>query len=188
MKIYTGTGDKGRTSLFSGERLKKNASRVSAYGTIDELCSFVGVVIAALPQCDGRQELVSTLEEIQAVLFKVGAILATSASSPDIGLLQPFAGEEATAGLESRIDAMEAELEELHSFILPGGHPAAAWAQVSRAVCRRAERDILTCVETEGGHHGEAVLGYINRLSDYFFVLGRYLNTMTGTAEKHWHG
>lgn len=188
MKIYTGTGDKGRTSLFSGERLKKNAYRVSAYGTIDELCSFVGAVISTLPQFDDRQGVVSTLEEIQVVLFKVGAILATSAKSSDIGLLQPFAGKEATAGLESRIDAMEAELEELHSFILPGGHPAAAWAQVSRAVCRRAEREVLTCIEAEGGHHGEAVLGYINRLSDYFFVLGRYINTMTGTAEKRWNG
>ncbi|HKJ65160.1 MAG TPA: cob(I)yrinic acid a,c-diamide adenosyltransferase [Desulfopila sp.] len=188
MKIYTGTGDKGRTSLFSGERLKKNADRVSAYGTIDELCSFIGVVIAALPQFDDRQGVVSTLEEIQASLFKVGAILATSAKSADAELLQPFAGKEATAWLERRIDAMEGELEELRSFILPGGHPAAAWAQVSRAVCRRAEREVLTCLEAEDGYNSEAVLGYVNRLSDYFFVLGRYLNTMTGTAEKSWHG
>lgn len=188
MKIYTGTGDKGRTSLFSGERLKKNADRVSAYGTIDELCSFIGAVIAALPQLDDRQGVVSTLEEIQISLFKVGALLATSPKSADVEMLQPFAGEEATAWLERRIDAMDEELEELHSFILPGGHPAAAWAQVSRAVCRRAEREILTCLEAEGDYHSEAVLGYVNRLSDYFFVLGRYLNTMTGTAEQSWHG
>jgi len=188
MKIYTGTGDQGNTSLFSGERLKKNASRVSAYGTVDELSSLLGVVVSTLPQFDGRQEIASSLQEIQGCLFKLGAILATSVESADILLLEPFTGEQAVAGLERRIDDMEAELDELRFFILPGGHAAAAWTQLARAVCRRAEREILSCIETEGVNQAEAVLVYINRLSDYLFVLARYLNKKTGTAETAWHG
>lgn len=188
MKIYTGTGDKGRTSLFSGERLKKNALRVSAYGTVDELSSLLGVVVSTLPQFEERQEIASTLEEIQVSLFRLGAILATSAESADIHLLEPFAGEKAAARLERRIDDMQAELEELRFFILPGGHAAAAWTQLTRAVCRRAEREILSCIEEEGVSQAEAVLVYINRLSDYLFVLARYLNKKTDTAERRWHG
>lgn len=186
MKIYTGTGDSGKTSLFSGERLKKNTIQVEAYGTVDELCSFIGVVESVLPSNGNRDLLSQKLRSIQADLFAIGAILATSPDSGDVHLLQPLEKERVDF-LEKEIDAMQRDLEQLHSFILPGGHESAAWAQVTRAVCRRAERVIITCAESEGSFELEEIMRYINRLSDYFFVLARYLNTSEGCTEPVWH-
>jgi cob(I)alamin adenosyltransferase len=186
MKIYTGTGDGGRTSLFSGERLKKNDIQVEAYGTVDELCSFIGAIEAVLPESGHRTLLSKNLQSIQADLFAIGAILATASDSRDVGLLKPV--EKArTEWLEQEIDAMQSQLEELHFFILPGGHVSAAWSQVARAVCRRAERKIITCADRDGHDRLENVVGYINRLSDYFFILARYLNKIAGCAETIWH-
>ena len=187
MKIYTGTGDGGKTSLFSGERLKKNSPRVDTYGEVDELCSTIGLIAALLPECDHREKLSGTLQQIQADLFDIGAILATSPGSPEADMLKPV-GEDKISWLEDNIDEVQGELKELHSFILPGGHVSAAWAQVVRAVCRRVERGIITLDETEGCLHGALIITYMNRLSDYFFVLARYLNHLSGTAEITWHG
>ncbi len=186
MKIYTRTGDSGKTSLFSGERLKKNTIRVEAYGTVDELCSFVGVIEAVLPQNGNRDILSQNLRSIQRDLLTIGAILATSPASGDIHLLQNV--EKARIEfLEQEIDAMQRDLDPLHAFILPGGHESAAWAQVVRAICRRAERTIITCAESEGTDNLEEIMRYINRLSDYFFVLARYLNKSEGIADSTWH-
>lgn len=187
MKIYTGTGDGGKTSLFSGERVKKDDKRVAAYGTVDELCSFVGIVAAQLPQGEERPLLCRSLQSIQADLFVVGAILATTPDSSDAALLPAFDPTRIT-WLEQEIDEMQAVLDELHSFILPGGHVAAAWSQASRAVCRRAERKIFSCGDTVAGSCFDEIAAYMNRLSDYFFVLGRYLNKLAGIADVTWRG
>ncbi len=187
MKIYTGTGDGGKTSLFSGERLTKNSPRVETYGEVDELCSTIGVIAALLPDCDQRGNISVVLQQIQADLFDIGAILATSPESPEAGMLKPVS-EDKISWLEKIIDEVQGELEELHSFILPGGHVSAAWAQVVRAVCRRVERGIITLDESEGCLHGALTITYMNRLSDYFFVLARYLNHLSGTTEIPWHG
>ncbi len=187
MKIYTATGDGGKTSLFSGERLRKSDVRVAAYGTVDELCSYIGVIESALPEAGCKLELTKNLQTIQADLFNVGAILSTSKESADSSLLAPLNKERIT-WLEKNIDAMQADLEELRSFILPGGHPSAAWAQVARTVCRRAEREIVALIEIQGCLCSDEIVGYINRLSDYFFVLARYLNKISNTEEITWHG
>ena len=187
MKIYTATGDGGRTSLFSGERLKKSDVRVATYGTVDELCSFIGVIDATLPHSEDKEELTEDLHSIQADLFNIGAILSTSTDSTDSSMLPPL-GKDRINWLETKIDAIQAELAELRSFILPGGHQSAAWAQVARAVCRRAERDVVSLIESQGCLYSDEIVGYMNRLSDYLFVLARYLNKISDTEEITWHG
>jgi cob(I)alamin adenosyltransferase len=187
MKIYTGTGDGGKTSLFSGERLLKSSLRVETYGEADELCSAVGVVVTMLPNCREQEKLASDLQRIQADLFDIGAVLATSPGSPEADMLKPFTGEK-IKWLEDHIDEMQKIVPELHSFILPGGHSSSAWAQMIRAICRRVERVVIALIEGEGCLHGDMVITYLNRLSDYFFVLARYLNHLSGTAEITWHG
>ena len=187
MKIYTGTGDAGKTSLFSGERLPKYSLRVETYGETDELCSIVGAVVAMVPSCKEEKKLTADLQRIQADLFDIGALLATSPGSPEADLLKPFPVEK-IKWLEDHIDEMQKVLPALHSFILPGGHPSSAWAQVTRTICRRVERAVVTLDEREGCLHGKVVMTYLNRLSDYFFVLARYLNHLAGTEEITWHG
>ncbi len=187
MKIYTATGDGCKTSLLSGERLQKSDVRVSTYGTVDELCSYIGVIEAALPPSDNKEELSQNLHTIQAELFNIGAILSTSVESADNSLLSPLKKDK-IAWLEKKIDSMEAGLKELRTFILPGGHQSAAWAQVARTICRRAERDIVLLIELQGCLYSDEIVGYMNRLSDYLFVLARYLNNITDTEELIWHG
>lgn len=187
MKIYTGTGDGGKTSLFSGERIKKNSLRVDTYGDVDELCSHIGVIASLLPQGKDVGMIQNDLQLIQADLFSVGALLAMSMDSPDQGMLQVFS-DKRTSWLEQRIDSAQDQLEELRSFILPGGHISAAHSQVVRTICRRVERKILQLAEQEGCYCTSEILAYMNRLSDYFFVLARLLNTITGSDEIIWHG
>ena len=173
MKVYTGGGDKGQTSLFSGERVAKHNVRIDAYGDLDELSSLLGAIAALLPP--GEAELGQDLITAQRHLFSAGAWLATTPGATVEKHLQPFAEVEAKE-LESRIDALSAQLPELRTFIVPGGAPAAAWAHVGRTVCRRAERCILRLADEEQVEVDPQVLAYINRLSDYFFVLSRKLN------------
>ena len=139
MKIYTGTGDRGKTSLFSGERMDKSDPRIDAYGDVDELNSIIGALASTLPPHDASEPLKIQLTQIQSDLLNAGAWLATSADSPHTTQLTPIPTERIRE-MEGQIDAMQAELPELKSFILPGGHTAAAWAHVARTVCRRAER------------------------------------------------
>lgn len=189
MKIYTGTGDSGKTSLFSGERIVKDDARIEAYGAVDELNAIVGALIAALPDSAQTNALVQELSLIQSDLFHVGAWLATLPGSPSAARLTPLT-EKHSQRLEARVDAMQSELEDLRSFILPGGHASAGWAHMARTVCRRAERRAvsLAAAQRDEADRMTAVLVYLNRLSDYFFVLARYCNKMAGIKDVTWRG
>ncbi|MDJ0781623.1 MAG: cob(I)yrinic acid a,c-diamide adenosyltransferase [Desulfosarcinaceae bacterium] len=184
MKVYTGTGDRGKTSLFSGERVAKANVRIEAYGDVDELNAAIGALVAFLPP--QSVAVAETLQGIQADLFDLGAWLATTPGSGATGQLAPFAAERADR-LERAMDAMDGELAELKSFILPGGHPAAAMAHVARTVCRRTERHVFRLAETETDDAvPPGALVYLNRLSDYLFVCARYCNHLAGVADIPW--
>ena len=184
MKVYTGGGDKGKTSLFSGERVPKHHIRIEAYGDLDELNSILGVVASCLPE--GEQVVRDDFEGIQSNLFLAGAWLATTPDSSATGYLTVLPVT-VSSDLERRIDALSDVLPVLKEFILPGGQPVAAWAHVARTVCRRCERRLTELIETSnGGSELAAIQVYLNRLSDYLFVLARYLNQVLGTADKTW--
>lgn len=186
MKIYTGGGDKGKTSLFSGERVMKHHIRIEAYGDLDELNSLLGAVAALLPEKE--LQLKMDLDQIQSNLFMAGAWLATTPDSSAIGYLTPLSPE-LSKDLEERIDALSEALPELKEFILPGGQPVAAWSHVARTVCRRCERRLTELIadgKTGKNDQLPAIQVYLNRLSDYLFVMARYLNQILGTADKTW--
>lgn len=171
MKIYTKTGDKGTTGLFGGARVAKNDPRIEAYGTVDELNSFLGLARASWPS----SPIDAQLALVQSDLFDIGAHLAAP-GSPD---RFPGADPAHVAELENAIDAMESELAPLRNFILPGGCPAAAQLHVARSVCRRAERLVVALGD-------EASVVYLNRLSDYLFVAARYANLKHGVDDVVW--
>jgi ATP:cob(I)alamin adenosyltransferase len=175
MKIYTKTGDLGETSLFGGARVRKDDPRIEAYGTVDELNSFIGVARAAWPSSSFDLQL----HAIQSDLFDIGAHLASPGTSR-------FAGPGATrvAALEQAIDAMESDLAPLKSFILPGGSPAAAQLHVARTVCRRAERLVIALREDDDATRASIV--FLNRLSDFLFVAARFANHVHGVADVPW--
>lgn len=166
--VYTRRGDEGMTSLVGGARVRKDDIRLEAYGTIDELNSFVGMLIAQLPSDTDRQ----TLTTIQHRLFSVGGYLATDRARSELKAACRVS-ENDIAMIERRIDAIDDQLPAMTAFILPGGTVAASTAHVCRTVCRRAERCILTL--SSQSPIDPLVLGYVNRLSDYFFVLARKL-------------
>ncbi len=176
MKIYTKTGDKGETSVIGGVRLPKHHPRIEAYGTLDELIAWIGMLRSFGQTCIPREELI----EIQSVLMSCCTVIAThpSAKVPDGIRIED------TGRLEKSIDQMEAELPRLQSFILPGGNHPAATANLARTVCRRAERAILRLNESE--HTDPDVVKYLNRLSDYLFVLSRCLTYKLDTEEVKW--
>jgi len=177
MKIYTRTGDDGSTSLFSGERVAKDALRVEAYGTVDELNSHLGLARASTPQALVEEYLV----KLQNQLFVAGADLATTADSTRSRIVR--IEESGVLWLEQEIDLMTVELPPLRSFVLPGGTISAAHIHVARTICRRAERQVieLSRQETLG-----AILVYLNRLSDFLFTLARYENFLAGVSEEKW--
>jgi cob(I)alamin adenosyltransferase len=186
MKIYTGGGDKGKTSLFSGERVAKHHPRIEAYGDLDELNSLLGAVAALTPATEPA--ILQDLDRIQSQLFMAGAWLATTPDSSATAYLTPIPATLAKE-LEGRIDALSEVLPALKEFILPGGQPVAAWSHVARTVCRRCERRLTGLIETSEGEGNEqlaAIQVYLNRLSDYLFVLARYLNQALGTVDKVW--
>jgi cob(I)alamin adenosyltransferase len=169
-RIYTKTGDGGETALGDGRRVPKNHHRVTAYGSVDELNAVLGLLLAAHADVPERYFLL----EIQNDLFDVGADLcvppATSESPGERLRVQP----EQVDRLEAAIDRLNAELTPLRSFVLPGGRTAAAWSHLARTVCRRAERDVVTLAQAEPVN--PQVLIYLNRLSDFLFVLARVYN------------
>ncbi len=178
-KIYTRTGDTGKTGLFGGTRVNKDDLRVEAYGEVDELNSFLGLVRDHLPA--DTEDVAKLLLTIQHRLFTIGALLATAPGkeTPVIDLTDMDITQ-----LETAIDTMEGVLAPLKNFILPGGHPVVSHTHVARCVCRRAERRVVHL-----HHHApipELVLRYLNRLSDYLFVLARYLGHQTGAKEIIW--
>ena len=188
MPTYTRGGDKGETSLFGGARVPKSHPRVAAYGAVDELNSALGSARAALPAAAEFRALDAGLERLQAECFVAGALLAAPAEK--LGKLgSPFdaglpAG--APARLEAEIDAWEAGLSPLKTFILPGGSPAAAALHVARAVARRAEREVVHLSESEPAPEGIVV--YLNRLSTWLFIAARWANKTLGKAETPWTG
>ncbi len=173
-KIYTRKGDDGSTGLADGQRVQKNSARMEAIGAVDELNSLIGVLAAT----DIPHDIHSILLEIQHDLFTIGANLAT----PDNTLLQ----HDAITKLELEIDRIDTELPSLKQFILPGGTTEAANCHNARAVCRRAERRVLTMQQTEGDQSNLCSLQYLNRLSDFLFVLARTLSRLHDGEEIIW--
>lgn len=183
-KIYTRTGDKGMTGLGSGERVAKNDLRIIAYGTVDEVNSCVGMA-RMFTGADKFFDLDAMLMRIQNDLFDLGADLAT----PDRGETLDYIPLRIIASqverLELEIDAMNADLEPLKSFVLPGGEPAAAALHHCRTVSRRAERDMVALSQVEGETVSLEAIQYINRLSDFFFVASRFVNKV-GSGDVLW--
>lgn len=178
-KIYTKTGDEGQTALFGGKRLPKSHLRIECYGTVDELNSYLGLV-RDRTEDDHIREI---LFEIQNRLFDLGANLA---SDPAKNLPSPNVAPADIQLLENEIDAMEQTLPPLKNFILPGGHPTVSHCHVARCVCRRAER-LVVALNMEEPVSPE-VLKYLNRLSDFLFVLARKLGQNLGATEVVWKG
>ena len=185
MKIYTGTGDRGKTSLFSG-RISKADARIDAYGDLDELNSTLGALAAHLSV---EKKLVAELQQIQSGLFQAGAWLATRPDSPAIDSLREISLEQINK-IKKAIDRIEKDLPVLKTFILPGGHITAAWAHVARTVCRRCERKVVLLISKsmkgEAGDPYQRLLVFLNRLSDYLFVLARKCNHIHGVSDKSW--
>ena len=182
-KIYTRTGDDGTTALGTGERRPKHDLRVEAYGTVDETNAAIGLARTHLP--DGETQLDSMLANIQNDLFDLGADLATldEGSKPDHEPLRIVPAQ--VERIEKAIDQLNADLQPLRSFVLPGGSSAAAALHMARTVCRRAERAMVALAAGEPGKVGEAGLHYINRLSDFLFVASRWVNGK-GEADVLW--
>lgn len=181
MKIYTKTGDKGMTSLIGGERVPKSDERVEAYGTVDELTAFTALLADELRPDSAAGAYVDDLNRILSRLMSVEALLATGASGSD--KVQPLAPE-SVAWLEGRIDALQAALAPIDKFTLPGGHRAVSLCHVCRTVCRRAERAALRADARYGVDATAKV--WLNRLSDYFYALGRTLTAHYGVEETLW--
>jgi cob(I)alamin adenosyltransferase len=178
MKIYTKTGDTGMTSLFGGKRVSKAELRIDSYGTIDELNSYMGL----LRDQDVNQKRKATLVEIQDRLFTIGSMLATEAGNDKVKI--PMLIEEDIHNLEREIDQMEETLPPMRSFVLPGGHFAISYCHIARTVCRRAERIVIALNGLEPVQ--PLVIQYLNRLSDYLFVLSRKMTQELGAEETPW--
>jgi cob(I)alamin adenosyltransferase len=178
MKIYTKTGDTGKTSLLGGKRVYKSDLRIDAYGTVDELNSYIGLLKDQAVN-GKRGEL---LKEVQDRLFTIGATLATEPGKENVK--KPDLHEEDLELLEKEIDAMESALAPLRHFILPGGHQVVSFCHIARTVCRRTERCVIDLMQVE--HVDEIIVKYLNRLSDYLFVLGRLIAQELGVEEVTW--
>jgi cob(I)alamin adenosyltransferase len=178
MKIYTKTGDIGETSLFGGRRVLKSELRIESYGTVDELNSWIGLVRDVTTDNDTRE----LLKDIQDRLFTLGSVLA--AGSEKQAEKAPDLHESDVEQLEKAIDAMDARLEPLRNFILPGGHVYVSYCHIARTVCRRAER--LTVALHQTSEINPLIIKYLNRLSDYLFTLGRMMSKNLGVAEVNW--
>lgn len=177
MKIYTKKGDTGQTSLFGGQKVEKYASRIEAYGTVDELNSTIGVALSFQP----TEKTTQLLTHIQHQLFVLGSDLATP---PTKEARIDRIGEDHVSFLEKEIDRMDEELPPLKNFILPGGTQAASGIHLARTVCRRAER--LTVRLGEEEFVSEDAMKYLNRLSDFLFMLGRFENFKSGKEDTPW--
>lgn len=185
LKIYTRTGDKGTTSLFSGQRVPKDHAFIEALGTVDEANSTLGTAISFLPDEPSLRSIKNQLETIQHALFDVGAALATPRTCLQNKKLEKtrFDIEEVTL-IEHLIDSMETDLPELTAFILPGGHPAGATLHLARSIIRRAERLVIPLYQQSDVD--QSVLIYLNRLSDYLFVASRFINHRLKVPETTW--
>ncbi len=179
-RIYTKTGDKGGTSLIGGARVPKSHIRIESYGTVDELNSYLGMVT----DMSGDQQASEWLREIQDRLFTIGSVLAANPGK-EVKMKLPDLHDSDVTWLETRIDEMNEVLPEMRSFILPGGHMASSACHVARCVCRRAER-ICVAMQEQQEEIPAIVIQYLNRLSDFLFVLARYLSHKNGAPEIPW--
>lgn len=178
MKIYTKTGDSGQTGLFGGARVSKDDVRVEAYGTVDELNSFIGLFLSKIQE----MSIIRILQMVQNDLFVIGSYLAADPNKPKIKL--PLWNSEHTMALEKSIDEMELVIPALTAFVLPSGSETIGLAHVCRTVCRRAERRMVS-VQNISNLDPEFIM-YINRLSDWFFVCSRFLAYHSGLPETPW--
>jgi cob(I)alamin adenosyltransferase len=185
-KVYTRTGDRGETSLVGGKRVPKDSPRIDAYGTIDELNSIVGLARVfneeSLDAGEAHRFLDEVLCRLQDELFDLGSELATPPEFFQPGMYR--VGDDEIARIEKLIDKCQEDLEPLNSFVLPGGGRIGAYLHQCRTVCRRAEREILRLSRTEDIN--DRAIKYINRLSDLFFVLSRWIAKQTGEPEFLW--
>jgi cob(I)alamin adenosyltransferase len=185
-RVYTRTGDKGNTALVGGRRVPKDSHRIESYGTIDELNSVIGLARAfnadKLDEGEAHRYLDEVLAKIQDELFDLGSELATPEDAAYAGMYRVGAAE--VKRLEETIDHCQKDLAPLKSFVLPGGGKVGSFLHQCRTVCRRAERDILRLTRDE--QIGEWPLKYVNRLSDLFFVLSRWIAKQTGEEETLW--
>ena len=179
MKIYTKTGDKGSTSLFGGSRVSKHHIRIESYGTLDELNSWLGLI----RDQEIEEKTKSDLTRIQSELFTLGAELATEPEKSERLKIETV-GEKEIRFLEEAIDAMNEALPPMTHFILPGGHATVSYCHLARTVCRRAERRMSMLDEQQ--KLSDSSLAYVNRLSDYLFVLSRHLSARLGAEEVRW--
>lgn len=180
MKIYTKTGDQGETSLFGGQRVWKDDSRIQAYGTIDELNSVIGIAISELKD----EELINLLRCIQNELFTLGSDLAAPREKQKNELQIERVNENFWKRLENHIDKFSDEVPELKNFILPGGTKAASFLHKARTVCRRAEREVVAL--SKNVEIGQHIVVYLNRLSDLLFVISRVVNHRSGINDILW--
>jgi cob(I)alamin adenosyltransferase len=178
MKIYTKKGDTGTTQLLGGKRVSKSYLRIDAYGTVDELNSWIGLI----RDSNSDPHLLGILKEIQDRLFTTGALLASDPEKSTMNI--PDLNESDVELLEKEIDKMNEVLPELKSFILPGGHPSNSMCHIARCVCRRAERLAVALQEAE--EVNPLVIKYLNRLSDYLFVTSRKISFDTRSEEIIW--
>ncbi len=179
-KIYTKTGDLGKTSLIGGTKVPKSHIRIETYGTVDELNSYIGL----LNDHVGTIEIKAFLKEIQDRLFTIGSSLACDPEKEPLMKI-PDLKENDVQLLEREIDKMNEELPVMKNFILPGGHPAVSTAHITRCVCRRTERLCVNMIEHEV-FVDPLVIKYLNRLSDYLFVLARYIGHLLNVPEITW--
>lgn len=177
MKIYTKTGDQGMTGLYGGKRISKDDLRIEAYGTVDELNTFIGLLACSFK--DDVQLL--QLNQIQILLFDIGSNLA---SDPDKNLPVTKVYVTDIETLEHQMDDMDRSLAPLKNFILPGGDIATSYAHVCRTICRRAERRVISL--SKEAFVDPLIIQYLNRLSDYFFILSRYISTLHHVSEIPW--
>ncbi len=185
MKIYTKTGDTGNTSLYGGSRVSKSNLRIESYGTIDELNAYIGLI----KDQEIPLEIKNILLKIQNELFTLGAMLATPPEKETLKngkerLNIPKITENTVAFLENQIDKMNTELPQMTHFILPGGHQTVSFCHIARCVCRRAERLTVALYQKESIHLD--IIKYLNRLSDYLFVLARKLSKELKSEEVKW--
>lgn len=178
MKIYTKKGDKGETGLLGGTRVPKYDIRIEAYGTVDELNAYLGM----LGDQKDAESFLPLIRSIQHQLFNIGSHLANDPEKSRFEL--PGIPEEAVTALEQSIDEMNATLPELKNFVLPGGHPANSLAHVARCICRRAERRVVELSSQQSV--SSIILTYLNRLSDWLFVLSRSISHQTDSPEIPW--
>jgi cob(I)alamin adenosyltransferase len=177
-KIYTKTGDKGKTSLLEGTRVPKYHVRIEAYGTVDELNASMGM----LGEEQVLQSFIPLIREVQNKLFTLGSILANDPEKSHFEI--PGIEEADIKSLEDSIDQLNDQLDPLKNFVLPGGHPANAWAHICRTVCRRAERRVVELAEQT--ELDPKVIRYLNRLSDWLFMVARFASKQSGAEEIIW--